>query len=57
MMKLAAGQSDHQCCVFFFVFFLLSSLNNSIRQIVCDLCQGFAGNTDASSNRASPRHV
>lgn len=55
MMNLAAGQSDHQCC--FFIFFS-SSLNNRIRQIVCDLCQGFAGNTEASSsNCASLRHV
>lgn len=51
LTKLAAGQSDHQC-------YFLSSLNNSMRQIVCDLCQGFVGNTEASSsNCASPRHV
>lgn len=44
--------------LFFFCFFPKSSLNNTIRQIVCDLCQGFAGNTEASSsNYASLRHV
>lgn len=56
VMKLAAGQSDHQCC-----FFLKKkkrkkrSLINRSWKIVCDLCQGFAGNTEASSsNCASP---
>ena len=57
MMKLAAGQSDHQCC-----FFLQKkkkkekkALINRSWKIVCDLCQGFAGNTEASSsNCASP---
>lgn len=57
MMKLAAGQSDRQGWFFPF-FFLKSSLNNRIRQIVCDLCQGFVGNTEASSSHcAGLRHV
>lgn len=58
MMKLAAGQSAHQCIFFFLFVFYLNSPNKRICQIVCDLCQGFAGYTEASSsNYAGLRHA
>lgn len=43
MMKLAAGQSDHQCFSLSLSRLLKSLPNNRILQIVGDLCQGFAG--------------
>ena len=55
MMKLAAGQSDHQCCFFFFFKALLITGSG---KLFVTFVKVSAGNTEASRSRCvSPRRV
>ena len=54
MMKLAAGQSDHQCCFFFFKALLITGSG----KLFVTFVKVSAGNTEASRSRCvSPRRV